>query len=148
MSTMEKKKSKPKQDQKEAAKKAEEQKKAAKKADEEKKAAEKAEVEKKLGESSAIIAKATAKIEDSRSSSLAKGAITLAKDNNKLLKLSEIMTFFRTAFDKEEELGSIKDEIDFQTKLGTVIALKAGEEALKTTESVINLLESRSRKNL
>ena len=126
---MQKKKLKPKQDQKEAAKKAEEEKKAAEEADEEKKATEEAEEEKKaaknaevekkdiaknpqmdeitkkdqkdqkLGEFSATVAKATAKVENGRSS-LAKGAITLAKDNNKLLKLSEIVKFFRTAFVK------------------------------------------------
>ena len=156
MSYMQKKKSKPKQDQKKAAELDEEEKKAAKK-EEGKKAAEKAEEEKKaaiikeakkeqkLGESSATFAKATAKTEDGRSSS-AKGAITLAKDKHKSLKLPEIMTFFRTASDKEEELCSIETEIDFQTRPGTVIALKAGEEALNTTESVMNLLESSSCK--
>ena len=141
---MQKKKSKPKQDKKEEAELAEEEKKAAENAGEEKKAAftKEAKKEQKLGESSATVAKATAKTEDGRSSS-AKGAITLAKDKHKSLKLPEIMTFFRTASDKEEELCSIETEIDVQSRPGTVIALKAGEEALKTTESIMNILEKK-----
>ena len=144
---MQKKKSKPKRDQKKSAEKEQEEKKSAEKAEEEKTAAntKTAKKEQTLGESSTTFAKATAKTKDGRSC-LAKGAITLAKDKHKRLHLPEIMTFFRTAFDKEEELCSIETEIDFQTRPGTVIALKAGEEALNTTESVMNLLESSSCK--